>query len=79
MDLAAEISQKVSIPTIGIGAGPACDGQVLVLHDVLGLSERTFTFAKAFGNLRQQVIDATSAYVGDVHTGTWPDEAHSFR
>ena len=79
MDLAAEISRKVSIPTIGIGAGPACDGQVLVLHDVLGLSERTFTFAKAFGTLRQQVIDATSAYVGDVHSGAWPDDSHSFR
>lgn len=79
LDLAAEISSKVSIPTIGIGAGPACDGQVLVLHDVLGLSERTFTFAKAFGALRQQVIDATAAYVGEVHAGTWPDEQHSFR
>jgi 3-methyl-2-oxobutanoate hydroxymethyltransferase len=79
LDLAAEISRKVSIPTIGIGAGPACDGQVLVLHDVLGLSERTFTFAKAFGDLRRQVIDAAAAYVSDVHSGAWPDEAHSFR
>lgn len=79
MDLAAEISRKVSIPTIGIGAGPECDGQVLVLHDVLGLSERTFTFARAFGALREQVIGAAAAYVGEVHAGTWPDEQHSFR
>jgi 3-methyl-2-oxobutanoate hydroxymethyltransferase len=79
MDLAAEISAKVSIPTIGIGAGAQCDGQVLVLHDVLGLSERTFTFAKAFGSLRDQAIAAVADYVGEVHQGVWPDEQHSFR
>jgi len=79
MDLAAEISAKVSIPTIGIGAGAQCDGQVLVLHDVLGLSERTFTFANAFGSLRDQAIAAVADYVGEVHQGVWPDEQHSFR
>jgi 3-methyl-2-oxobutanoate hydroxymethyltransferase len=79
MDLAAEISAKVSIPTIGIGAGAQCDGQVLVLHDVLGLSERTFTFAKAYGSLRDQAIAAVADYVGEVHQGVWPDEQHSFR
>jgi len=77
-DLAKEITAKVSIPTIGIGAGPDCNGQVLVLHDVLGLSERTFKFAKAFANLRQGVIDATATYVADVRSGAWPDDAHSF-
>ena len=79
MDLAAEISAKVSIPTIGIGAGAQCDGQVLVLHDVLGLSDRTFTFAKAYGSLRDQAIAAVADYVGEVHQGVWPDEQHSFR
>jgi 3-methyl-2-oxobutanoate hydroxymethyltransferase len=79
MDLAAEITAKVSIPTIGIGAGVACDGQVLVLHDVLGLSERTFTFAKAYGALRNDVIGAVAAYTDEVHRGQWPDDEHSFR
>ncbi len=77
-DLAAEITAKVSIPTIGIGAGPDCDGQVLVLHDVLGLSDRTFTFTKAFGELRSAVIDATARYVTDVKAARWPDDEHSF-
>jgi 3-methyl-2-oxobutanoate hydroxymethyltransferase len=77
-DLAAEITEKLSIPTIGIGAGVRCDGQVLVLHDVLGLSERTFTFAKAWADLRTATVDATRAYVSEVRGGTWPDDAHSF-
>ena len=77
-DLAKEISAKVSIPTIGIGAGPDCDGQVLVLHDVLGLSAHRYKFAKAYTDLRQQVLDATSAYVADVQSGVWPDDTHSF-
>jgi 3-methyl-2-oxobutanoate hydroxymethyltransferase len=77
-DLAKEITAKVSIPTIGIGAGPDCDGQVLVLHDVLGLSPTRYKFAKAYIDLRQQVIDATAAYVAEVQSGAWPDDAHSF-
>ena len=77
-DLAQEITAKVSVPTVGIGAGPDCDGQVLVLHDVLGLTERTFKFARSFANLRQEVIDATAAYVADVRAGAWPDDEHSF-
>jgi len=77
-DLAKEITQKVSIPTIGIGAGPDCDGQVLVLHDVIGLSERTYKFARSYADMRQVVIDATAAYVRDVNAGVWPDDSHSF-
>ncbi len=77
-DLAKEITAKVSIPTIGIGAGPDCDGQVLVLHDVLGLSAHRYKFAKAYVDLRQQVLDATASYVADVQSGVWPDDAHSF-
>jgi 3-methyl-2-oxobutanoate hydroxymethyltransferase len=76
--LAAEITAKVTIPTIGIGAGPDCDGQVLVLHDVLGLGEQRFTFAKAYAELRTASIDATAAYVADVRAGAWPDDEHSF-
>ena len=78
-DLAGEITDKLSIPTIGIGAGPACDGQVLVLHDILGLSERTFTFTKRWVDLSTQVRGATAEYADEVRLGTWPDDAHSFR
>ena len=76
--LAAEITSKLSIPTIGIGAGPDCDGQVLVLHDVLGLTDLRLTFAKQFADLRTTSIDATAAYVAEVNAGTWPDDEHSF-
>ena len=76
--LAAEITSKLSIPTIGIGAGVACDGQVLVLHDVLGLSTRELTFTKKYVDLRTITTDACRAYVDEVRAGTWPDDAHSF-
>ena len=76
--LAAEITAKLSIPTIGIGAGPDCDGQVLVLHDVLGLSDLRLKFTKQFGDLRQAAIVATADYVADVRSGVWPDDEHSF-
>ena len=79
MELAAEITAKLTIPTIGIGAGVACDGQVLVLHDVLGLADSTFTFTKQFAHLRDDIVQATATYVDEVRTGAWPDEAHSFR
>lgn len=78
VELAAEITATLGIPTIGIGAGVHCDGQVLVMHDLLGLSERTFTFAKAFANLRETAESAISRYVAEVSAGTWPDEEHSF-
>ena len=76
--LAAEITSTSGIPTIGIGAGAACDGQVLVLHDLLGLSERSFSFAKAYNNIRAQSITAVSEYVSDVRSRSFPDELHSF-
>jgi 3-methyl-2-oxobutanoate hydroxymethyltransferase len=77
-DLAREITQKLSIPTIGIGAGPDCDGQVLVLHDVLGLSDMPLKFTKHYADLRRLAIDATEAYVREVRDGQWPDDQHSF-
>lgn len=77
-DLAKEITAKLSIPTVGIGAGPDCDGQVLVLHDVLGLSEGTLKFTKHYADLRNAAITATRDYVGDVRSGIWPDDQHSF-
>ena len=78
MELAAEITAKVSIPTIGIGAGPACDGQVLVLNDVIGLSDSKYRFVKAYTDVRTPVIEAVRSYVGEVRDGIWPDDAHSF-
>ncbi len=77
-DLAQEITKKLSIPTIGIGAGPDCDGQVLVLHDVLGLSELALKFTKHYANLRGDAIAATEAFIAEVRDGSWPDDQHSF-
>jgi 3-methyl-2-oxobutanoate hydroxymethyltransferase len=77
-ELAAEITGKLGIPTIGIGAGPDCDGQVLVMHDMLGLTSRKFTFAKAYAELGAIVTAATADFVGEVRSGAWPDDAHSF-
>lgn len=77
-DLAAEITEKLSIPTIGIGAGAGCDGQVLVLHDLLGLTERAFTFTKRYADLSTATVEATSTFIAEVRSGVWPDEAHSF-
>ncbi len=76
--LAQEITGMLDIPTIGIGAGPHCDGQVLVLHDVLGLADLKLRFAKQYGDLRAAAVTAVDAYVQEVKTGQFPDEAHSY-
>ena len=77
-DLAMDITEQLVIPTIGIGAGNGCDGQVLVIHDLLGLSPRVFTFAKPFANLRDVATSAVTKYVSEVRSGEWPDADHSF-
>lgn len=77
-DLAAEITRKVSVPTIGIGAGPDCDGQVLVLHDVLGLVDRRLKFTHRWAELGEAGRAACTRFVEDVRSGAWPDDAHSF-
>ena len=77
-ELATEITTKAQVPTIGIGAGVNCDGQVLVLHDLLGLSERSFKFAKAYSNLRKLSLNAVSEYVSDVQHRRFPDATNSF-
>ena len=62
--LAAEITPAVAVPTIGIGASPACDGQILVLEDMLGLSERVPKFVKRFGSVAEHIRGAVEAYSG---------------
>jgi 3-methyl-2-oxobutanoate hydroxymethyltransferase len=78
LDLAAEITAELTIPTIGIGAGVFCDGQVLVLHDMLGLSSRAPKFAKAYAALADEVTRAAEDYVHEVKSGAFPTDAHSF-
>jgi 3-methyl-2-oxobutanoate hydroxymethyltransferase len=79
MELASELRVRLSIPTIGIGAGVDCDGQVLVANDVLGL-DQSFKpkFVKRFANLEQAATDAFKAYGDEVRGGVFPDDAHSF-
>jgi 3-methyl-2-oxobutanoate hydroxymethyltransferase len=78
--LTKAIQEVLHIPTIGIGAGPDCDGQVLVLHDLLGLFDRfTPKFVKKYANLREQALKAVSDYKQDVESGAFPAEGHSFK
>ena len=77
--LAAEITQSLRIPTIGIGAGPDCDAQVLVIHDMLGLTQDPMPkFVKPFASLGEQAIAAARSYAAEVRAGTFPDDAHSY-
>ena len=71
-DLAAEVTADIDIPVIGIGAGPATDGQVLVLTDVIGLSESVPPFAEEFGDVRSEIEDAVAAYREAVEDGSFP-------
>jgi len=70
--LAAQISQTLVIPTIGIGAGVHCDGQVLVTHDLLGLTERIPPFAKRYANLQETITQAVQAYGEEVRDRSFP-------
>ena len=80
LDLAAEITATLSIPTIGIGAGVHCDGQVLVLHDLIGLSNAwTPRFAKRYAEVGREVVRAAAAYVQEVKDGAFPSEAQAFQ
>jgi 3-methyl-2-oxobutanoate hydroxymethyltransferase len=80
MALAGRIARKLSIPAIGIGAGPRCDGQVLVLHDLLGIFERFLPkFAKRYADLKGDALKAVLAFKDEVETGKFPTEGHSFK
>jgi len=79
MDLAKEITESLSIPTIGIGAGPYCDGQILVLHDMLGLTQgHKPKFVKQYANISQIIKDAVGSYISDVQNRSFPTEEYSF-
>ncbi|MBI4218048.1 MAG: 3-methyl-2-oxobutanoate hydroxymethyltransferase [Elusimicrobia bacterium] len=72
-DLAQEITQKVSVPTIGIGAGPHCDGQVLVIDDLLGLTDgQVPSFVKRYANLKEESLKAVKRFRNDVQNGRYP-------
>ena len=77
--VAQMVTERLSIPTIGIGAGPDCDGQVLVLHDVLGLyGDFKPKFAKRYADIGAQVEAALKEFDADVRSGAFPDAEHSF-
>ncbi len=78
-EVAKIITHELSIPTIGIGAGPDCDGQVLVLHDLLGLFEKfTPKFVKKYANLSNEILKALETYRDEVQKGIFPDDQHSY-
>jgi 3-methyl-2-oxobutanoate hydroxymethyltransferase len=78
-ELARVITQALSVPTIGIGAGRYCDGQVLVFHDMLGLFDRFKPrFVKEYADLGSLAVKALEEYRDDVRNGSFPEEAHSF-
>ncbi|CAI7988885.1 3-methyl-2-oxobutanoate hydroxymethyltransferase [Geodia barretti] len=79
VQLAREITQRVSIPTIGIGAGMHCDGQILVVHDMLGLfDDFTPKFVKRYANLKETIGGAVRSYMEEVRTEAFPAEEHTF-
>ena len=80
MDLAEEITERLTIPTIGIGAGVHCDGQVLVIHDMLGLfDDFTPKFVKRYADVKSIMSGAVKEFIGDVKAQKFPAEEHSFK
>ena len=78
-DLAERVTSELRIPTIGIGAGPACDGQVLVVHDMLGLStDHMPKFVKRYANLGEEIVQAARDYAREIAEGSFPDAEHSY-
>ena len=78
-EIAKLITESISIPTIGIGAGVHCDIQVLVLHDMLGLSfGKQARFVRPYANLHETITDAVSRFADDVRNGTYPSEQESY-
>jgi 3-methyl-2-oxobutanoate hydroxymethyltransferase len=78
IDLARRATRELAIPTIGIGAGPGCDGQIQVFHDLVGLGEGHFRHAKRYVEGRELFVAALRAYADEVRAGTFPTEEHGF-
>ena len=79
MELAKDIAENISVPTIGIGAGPYCDGQILVTHDMLGITQgHRPKFVKQYADIEKIMIEGINAYIKEVQQGLFPDEEHSF-
>jgi hypothetical protein len=77
--VAARITESLTVPTIGIGAGPDCDGQVLVYHDLLGLTEgRAPRFVKRYANLAEEIRSALTTYAAEVRSGAYPAPEHTY-
>jgi 3-methyl-2-oxobutanoate hydroxymethyltransferase len=76
--LAARITKAIAPPTIGIGASPACDGQILVLEDMLGLSDRVPKFVKKFGSLSDHIRGAVETYAEEVRSRSFPAPEHTY-
>lgn len=77
--VAEAVTEAIDIPTIGIGAGPHCDGQVLVYHDLLGIEDRFVPkFVRRYTDLKTQTVDALSAYAADVRSGAFPNDEESY-
>jgi 3-methyl-2-oxobutanoate hydroxymethyltransferase len=77
-ELARQITDAISIPTIGIGAGKDCDAQVLVWTDLMGLTPKAPTFARAYRNLRQEMKSAVQEWIADIESGSFPNETETF-
>jgi len=78
--LAKEISASLTIPTIGIGAGNDCDGQVLVINDMLGITDRAVPkFVKQYALMKNEIKNAVKSYISEVKAGAFPDEGHSYK
>nr|WP_321443696.1 3-methyl-2-oxobutanoate hydroxymethyltransferase [uncultured Cohaesibacter sp.] len=77
--LAAEITRRIAIPTIGIGASAVCDGQILVLEDMLGFNPKPPKFVKVYGNLGEQIDQAVKSYADEVKNRTFPSEDQIYR
>jgi 3-methyl-2-oxobutanoate hydroxymethyltransferase len=77
--VAAEVTRRLEVPTIGIGAGPGCDGQVLVYHDLLGLTEGHLPrFVKRYASLSREIRDALEHYAAEVRSGAFPGDEHTY-
>jgi len=81
-EVAREVTQSLTIPTIGIGAGPDCDGQVLIIYDLIGVSSHTRgavpKFVRAYAEVGDQIVQAARSFACDVREGRFPDDAHSY-